>query len=118
MNQIYVKKSPRQGYGVFAGKKLRKGELIEECYLILAKGSTKGAFEDFYFDLNGKNALLLGYGSIYNHSDDANADYFFNAKKRIARIKADRTIQKDEEIFLSYGDEWFSSRDRKYKKNI
>ncbi len=117
LNKIYVKKSPPQGYGVFAGKKLRKGELIEECYFILSKGGDK-AMDDFYFDAKGKNALFLGYGSIYNHSDDANADYVLNLKKRTTTIRADRTIQKGEEIFLSYGDDWFSSRNRKYKKNI
>jgi len=117
LNNVYVKKSPRQGFGVFAGKKLRKGELIEECYFLISKGSTK-AFEDFYFDAHGKNALLLGYGSIYNHSDDANADYVINMKKRIATIRADRTIQHGEEIFVSYGDDWFSSRGRRHKKNI
>ncbi len=117
LNKIYVKKSPKQGYGVFAGKKLRKGELIEECYFILSRGSTK-AFENFYFDAKGKNALFLGYGSIYNHSDDANADYVISMKKRVATIRADRTIQKGEEIFVSYGDDWFKSRGRKYKKNI
>lgn len=74
--------------------------------------------EDFYFDAQGKNALFLGYGSIYNHSDDPNADYIINIKKRITTIRAERTIQKGEEIFLSYGDDWFSSRGRKYKKNI
>lgn len=117
LNDIYVKKSPPQGYGVFAGKKIRKGELIEECYFILSKGGDK-AMEDFYFDAQGKNALFLGYGSIYNHSDDPNADYIINIKKRITTIRAERTIQKGEEIFLSYGDDWFSSRGRKYKKNI
>ena len=65
LNNIYVKKSPRQGYGVFAGKKLRKGELIEECYFILSKGSTK-AFDDFYFDAKGKNALFLGRAILVN----------------------------------------------------
>lgn len=116
-NKIYVKKSPRQGYGVFAGKKFRKGELIEECYIIISKGGDK-TLEDYYFDAKGKYALFLGYGSIYNHSDDANADYIINIKKHITTIKADKTIQKGEEIFVSYGDDWFGSRGRKYKKNI
>ncbi len=117
LNKIYIKKSPPFGYGVFAGKKLRKGELIEECYFILSKGGDK-TLEDFYFDAKGKYALFLGYGSIYNHSDDANADYVLNIKKKIVSIRAERTIQKGDEIFLSYGDDWFSSRGKSYKKNI
>lgn len=113
-NKIYVKKSPTHGYGVFAAKKLRKGEKIEECYFLVSKGGDK-VLEDYYFDAKGKYALFTGFGSIYNHSDDPNADYTLNIKKRIATIKAATTIQKGEEIFVSYGEEWFSSRGIKPK---
>jgi SET domain-containing protein len=115
-NKICVRKSPTHGYGVFAEKKLRKGEKIEECYIIISKGGDK-VLEDFYFDAKGKCAIFTGFGIIYNHSDDANADYNINMKTRIATITADRTIQKGEEIFVSYGDDWFSSRGLK-SKNI
>ncbi|MDR3491983.1 MAG: SET domain-containing protein-lysine N-methyltransferase [Gammaproteobacteria bacterium] len=114
-NKVVVKKSTLHGYGVFAEKKFKKGELIEECYAILTKGGDK-VLEDYYFDAKGKYVLLTGFGSIYNHSDDPNADYDINKKKHLAVIKADRTIQKGEEIFVSYGDEWFSSRGLKPKK--
>jgi SET domain-containing protein len=113
--EIYVKKSPTHGYGVFAGKKFRKGELIEVCYMLVSKGGDK-VLEDYYFDANGKYAMFLGYGSIYNHHDEPNADYFINIKKRLVKIKATKTIPKGEEIFVTYGDEWFSSRGRKAKK--
>lgn len=114
-NKIYVKKSPTHGYGVFAAKTIRKGEIIEECYMIISRGGDK-KLEDFYFDAKGKYALLTGFGSIYNHSDDPNADYKLNIKKRITTIKAARTIRKGEEIHVSYGDKWFSSRGLKSKQ--
>lgn len=114
-NKVYVKRSSTHGYGVFAGKNFRKGELIEECYIIISKGGDK-ILEDFYFDAKGKYAVFLGYGSIYNHSDEPNADYTINIKKRLATIKADRTIRKGEELFVSYGEEWFTSRGIKPKK--
>jgi uncharacterized protein len=119
-NKIYVKKSRISGFGVFAGKKMRKGEKIEECYMIISRGGDK-KLEDFYFDAKGKSALFTGYGSIYNHSDDENADYVLNMKTRLATVTANRTIQKDEEILISYGDEWFSSRgwkSKNYKKKL
>ncbi|HEX2548842.1 MAG TPA: SET domain-containing protein-lysine N-methyltransferase [Gammaproteobacteria bacterium] len=115
-NDICVKKSTMHGYGVFAKKKMRKGEKIEECYILISKGGDK-VLEDFYFDARGKCAIFTGFGSIYNHSDDPSAYYTINMKKRIATIVAARTIQKGEEIFVSYGDEWFSSRGLK-SKNI
>jgi len=114
-NKLIVKKSPTHGYGVFAGKKIKKGEKIEECYVIISRGGDK-TLEDFYFAANGKNAVLTGFGVIYNHSDEPNADYNINVKRRLATIKADRDIAKGEEIFVSYGEKWFSSRGKKPKK--
>ena len=108
-NKLSVKKSSKHGYGVFAEKTIKKGELIEECYIILSKGGDD-VLQDYYFDANGKYALFTGFGSIYNHSDDPNADYTINKKNKLATLKADRTIRKGEEIFVSYGNEWFSSR--------
>lgn len=112
--KIVVKKSKLHGYGVFAEKKIKKGEVIEECYILVSRGGDK-KLEDYYFDANGRYALLTGYGVIYNHAEDPNADYHINVKRRLATIKADRDIKKDEEIFLSYGEEWFSSRNKKDK---
>lgn len=114
-NKLYVKRSPLHGYGVFAGKNIRKGEKIEECYFIRTRGGDKG-LEDFYFDANGKYAILTGFGVVYNHSDDPNADYSFNMRRRVATIKAGKTIKKGEEIFVSYGEKWFSSRGMKARQ--
>ena len=113
-NKLLVKKSSLHGYGVFAEKTLKKGEIIEECYMIITRGGDKG-LEDFYFDAKGKYAIFTGFGIIYNHSDDPNADYHINTKKRLVTIKAARTIRKGEEICLSYGEDWFSSRGLKVK---
>lgn len=113
LNKISVKKSPTHGYGVFAGKTIQKGEIIEECYVLITKGKDK-ALEDYYFDGDGKYALLTGFGIIYNHDDDENAVYSINVKRKLATIKARRKIKKGEEIFVNYGDDWF--KDRKIKK--
>jgi SET domain-containing protein len=111
-NKLVVKKSSLHGYGVFANKTFKKGEIIEECYMIISKGGDK-TLEDFYFDAKGKYALLTGFGSIYNHTDEPNADYTINIKRRLATIKAVTRIRKGEEIFVSYGEEWFKSRNIK-----
>ncbi len=115
-NKIAVKKSKIHGFGVYAEKTIKKGEMIEQCYFIVSKKGGDKALEDYYFDAKGKYALFTGFGSIYNHSDDANADYKINLKTKIVDIRAERTIKKGEEIFVSYGDEWFSSRGWKVKK--
>lgn len=117
-NKILVKKSSMHGYGVFALKKMKKGELIEECYILLSKRGGDKGLEDFYFDAKGKYAIFTGFGSIYNHAEEPNATYTINITKRLATIKAGKPIRKGEEIFVSYGDEWFKSRGLKPKKPI
>lgn len=109
-NKLIVKKSAIHGYGVFAGKAIKKGERIEECYAILTKVEDD-ILGDYYFDMRGKNAVLTGFGWIYNHSEDPNAYYEINYKNRLMVFKAERAIKKGEEIFVSYGDDWFKSRD-------
>lgn len=113
-NKIVVKKSSLHGYGVVAEKNINKGDIIEECYMIISKGGDK-KLEDYYFDANGKYALFTGFGIIYNHSDTPNATYTLSIKNKVATIKAKRLIRKGEEIFISYGEEWFSSRGLKPK---
>lgn len=115
MNKIIVKKSKIHGYGVFALKNIKKGEKIEECYMIVSRGGDK-KLEDYYFAANGKDALFTGFGIIYNHSEDPNADYILNIKQRYATFKAARRIRKGEEICVSYGDKWFKSRGLEPKK--
>jgi SET domain-containing protein len=118
-NKLILQKSKAHGYGVFAGKNMKKGELLEECYFILTKGGDK-TLDDFYFEAKGKGqykyALFTGFGIVYNHSDEPNGDYFINIKNRVTTFKAKKDIKKGEEIFISYGDEWFSSRHKKFKK--
>lgn len=112
LNKVSVQKSTTHGYGVFADKKIKKGELIEECYVLISRGGDK-TLEDYYFDVNGKKGIFTGFGVIYNHATDPNADYDIYAGKKLAVIKAARDIKKGEEIFVSYGEEWFSSRNIK-----
>lgn len=114
-NKLVVKKSSLHGYGVYAEKTIKKGEKIEECYMIISKGGDK-KLEDYYFDAKGKNALFTGFGIIYNHADEPNATYTLNIKNKIATFKAAKTIRKGEEIFVSYGEDWFKSRGLKAKK--
>jgi SET domain-containing protein len=113
-NKLCVKKSSTHGYGVFAEKDFKKGEKIEECYMLLTKAGDS-TFEDYYFDAKRKYALLTGFGSIYNHSDDPNTDYTIDVKNKLATFKADKRIRKGEEIFISYGEEWFETREIKPK---
>ena len=113
-NNLLVKKSSIHGYGVFAQKNIRKGERIEDCCCLIFDAKND-CLDNYAFAVGRKAMVLTGYGCLYNHSDDYNASHVFDQKNRIMTFTARRAIKKGEEIFVYYGKEWFSSRDRKTK---
>lgn len=114
-NNLTVKKSPIHGYGVFANKNIQKDAIIEECYTILTSHKDK-ILHNYYFYANKAYGVLTGFGFIYNHSDTPNADYYYDELREITLFTAIKPISKDEEIFISYGKNWFSDRVMRVKK--
>jgi hypothetical protein len=114
-NNIAVKKSPVAGYGVFAEKEIKIGEIVEECHYVPVRNSFRHheAITDYFFKINNSwGALILGYGAIYNHADDPNVEYVMDEILNLAIFTAVKPIAKDEELFITYGEEWFPSRAR------
>lgn len=106
-SNIRVKSSSIQGYGVFAAEEIKKGQIIEECYTLFSHSKD---FIDYVFECNGMTALVLGYGAIYNHSNSPNASYHFDTKRMTTTFYALHEIRAGEEITISYGKDWFSTR--------
>ncbi len=115
--KIYVAKSgiKNAGRGVFASAKLKKGEIIEVCpILILSPKDTTLAMNtvlgNYLYAHEAEGTMMaLGFGSLYNNQDPANAKYelqFYDgmsAQDSELIITALRPIAKDEEIFIDYG---------------
>jgi SET domain-containing protein len=111
-SSIVVKPSLIHGYGVFARKTIRKGSVIEECPMLETTGYDIADLQNYFFRLSEKTSgIALGFGCIYNHSPDPNASFSLDKKNMLMIVKAQRTIQAGEEIFISYGPEWFSDRE-------
>jgi hypothetical protein len=111
---IIVAPSPIHGLGVFADQDFNVNDIIEECPLILVP-NTDTTLIDYTFLLKSHNAdkfcgFILGYGSIYNHSETANATYFYDEENNLMRFVAKQPIETGSEICTSYGDYWFSIR--------
>jgi len=113
----YVAASPISGYGVFASKDLKAGDIIEECPVVILDG-THSNNKDWVLNryaftwscscdicrTNGQSMCMpMGNGMIYNHSDEPNAYYIQDTFFRIFRFYAFRDINKDEEITWYYG---------------
>jgi uncharacterized protein len=98
------------GRGVFAARPFRSGELIERCEVLRIPGAHVEAVQqtvlrDYLFscdDGSGDVAIALGHGSLYNHSDSANAGYEKDARNNLIIITAGRDIAEGEEITVSY----------------
>jgi uncharacterized protein len=107
---LYIKTSkiPNAGRGVFASKNIQKGGLIETCPIIViptddAPVVTVLANYLFFFGKNKKHAaIVLGYGSIYNHSYSPNSTFKIKPKDAVVIFVATKAVKKDEEITFDY----------------
>ncbi len=110
---IRVGPSNVHGRGVFATRDIKKGEIIEDAPVVLfdrneVKPGTILRDYDIRYD-DTRHAMMLGYGAIFNHSDNHSANWNFVDDKTI-RITANKDIKKDQEIFVNYGTQYWASR--------
>ncbi len=96
------------GRGIFAAMKIKKGETIEVCPVILLKDEEpnlrKSELYHYYFVWGNRPdaAVALGFGSVYNHSDAPNATYKKHIKDKTVEFVALEDIDKNEEITINY----------------
>ena len=102
------------GRGVIATAEIKAGETIEVCPILeLGERDASGLLDDYTVSLGDGDpgvALLLGYGSLYNHSDEPNAEYVAEYDDAYEFV-ALRDIAVGEQITITYGEEWWASRE-------
>jgi SET domain-containing protein len=109
---VYVRRVRGMGRGVFAGRPFRKGEVIEVCPVVpLPRPQVKkcegDALDLYIFEWPKRGfpaAVVLGFGSLYNHSADANATFTPRPAADAMVFRAARPIAPGEQIFIDY--EW------------
>ena len=114
-SKLQLKQSHVHGYGVFAEQDIQVGDIIEECYT-LPRTDNEKVFDHYYFKGKDNYVLPLGFGAIYNHSKDHNAEYEYDSEHGLLVFSATRTIKQGEEIFIYYGENWFGPRKMKLKQ--
>jgi uncharacterized protein len=110
--KIYVDKSPIHGWGVFASQDIGTGEIIEEVPVLelpINKGEVTSLLIDYRFNWPqgvewDKQVVGLGFASLYNHSNDANAYWVSDLEKNTFKFISNKKISSGDEIFIWYGD--------------
>ncbi|CAJ1458194.1 unnamed protein product, partial [Effrenium voratum] len=117
-----LRSSAVQGLGVFAARRLRAGEVVELAPSVLLEDTEIGGLlTDYRYSAErlrkGLFRVILGCGSIYNHSSEPNLRYRLAraararpAQKLSVCFFAKRDIAAGEELLISYGNGWWSSR--------
>lgn len=97
--------------GVFATVDIPKGQLIHQAPVVPYPNEDhehveKTILEDYVFEYGANHtAILLGYGSLINHSYEPNATYDINFENHTFDFYAYTDIKAGEEILINYNGE-------------
>ncbi|MBS1749902.1 MAG: SET domain-containing protein-lysine N-methyltransferase [Bacteroidetes bacterium] len=111
---LYIDAIKDKGRGVFTRKKIKPNTIIEIAPVVVMSGKEKELLDQTllhdYIFIWGKNndqcCMALGYISIYNHSYQANCEYFMDYGNQTICIKTVRTVEPDEELTINYNGNW------------
>ncbi len=107
---LFIADSDLHGKGVFAAEFIEIGTLIEICPVIVLpkkdmKLIHKTKLHDYYF-LWGEDeqqvGIIMGYGSLYNHSYDPNVEYIPDYEGHTLSFYCYKNIEIGEEILVNY----------------
>jgi len=108
------------GHGVFATKSIPADTTLEECpYLRIRADECAGTLDDYVFNLetkadNGDSdiySLVLGWGSLFNHADDHNTEYWHDTDRDLIVFHTIKPVNAGQQLFVNYGEEWWNSRE-------
>jgi uncharacterized protein len=120
-NDNVIKKSliPDSGRGVFAQKDYKKGDVVEKCIVLLdyTEEISETIFNDYSWGdtHNDKKVSIIpvtGKCNLLNHKDVFNVDTEYDLDKTIMTMTANRDIKKGEELYNSYGGDYWESRQK------
>ena len=112
---ITIGASTVSGRGAFALKKISEGDIIERCPALEVTDKDIGGEllnYVFYGSTESARLVVMGNGMLFNHSATPNVAYYREQSALGVELVlyALRNISKGEELFYSYGDDWWTTR--------
>lgn len=112
---LIVDNSPGKGRGVFAARDIEAGEIIERSPVIVIPEKQKPDLRKtilnvYVFRWGEKKkdrAVVLGLGTLINHSYNPNAFYRAVLEEMCMEFIALKDIREGEEITITYARVWF-----------
>lgn len=107
---IFFAPSNLGGRGVFTSEPITEGTLLEICPVIVLPEEElalihQSYLHDYYFfwgEEEKQCAIALGFGSLYNHSYDANAEYILDLDENTIDFYSVKAIEAGAEITVNY----------------
>lgn len=112
---IYIQHTEDKGNGVFTENDIPAGTEIEVSPVIVMSAEERKQLDntllhDYIFEWqpDGENMCCMaqGYISVYNHSDQANCEYFMDYDNNTMSVKTMRDIAAGEELTVNYNGDW------------
>jgi uncharacterized protein len=115
LGRVEYMKRPGGDYTIIGKTQFGKGEVVEICPVVLVGeiAKTLDKIKDLIFELDKNKSqwgLVLGYGSLYRHSDKPNLDYAYNPKGRQMYFITNKIIQSHQELTINYGSDYWAER--------
>ena len=103
------------GRGIFAARNIKNGTIVERCPVLkLNEKDVGGELTNyvFYGDNENQRLVAMGNGMLFNHSSVPNVAYYLEETLLGPElvIYTLRDVRKGEELFYTYGDEWWTTR--------
>jgi hypothetical protein len=124
-SKVIIKPSSIHGRGIFSTQDIQEGEIVERCPMVpLGFRSRYHNDPQIYKYLYSQPTcpcnecknhgfifhMVLGYGMLYNHQDNANTEWKFDFPNSFADVVAIKDIKSGEEIFVDYGTKYFNDQ--------
>lgn len=115
INRVEYSKHTNGKYTVLAKTQFAKGEIVELAPIIFVGPEAKAVprLKDYIFEIDkGKQiyGVVLGYGSLYRHSETPNITFAYNPKNKLMYFIAANTINAGDELKINYGKDYWQER--------